>query len=271
MKKKMENIKMENESLQEFPNLKPMCFKTSLLFFGVPSLIMFVGFHFVMPNLIRHGYTPFNAYFIGLGLPLLFMFIASIIAFREEGNEMNLSVLKNRFRLHQLSWKMWLLAIVITIITLILYGISIKLNSLLLSKDIILMPSSLPAWLDSSKGISMESLSQAFGGLSGNWFALIASFTFLIFNIIGEEFWWRGYILPRQELVFGKWTWVLHGFLWAFFHTFKWWDILSILPITLILTYMVWRFKNTTVGIVIHLIINGMGLIPIFLGILSHN
>jgi len=28
-----------------------------------------------------------------------------------------------------------------------------------------------------------------------------------------RELWWRGYILPRQELAFGRWTWIIHGLL----------------------------------------------------------
>ena len=47
----------------------------------------------------------------------------------------------------------------------------------------------------------------------------------LLFNIFGEELWWREYILPRQELAFGKYTWLLHGTLWAGFHAFKWWAV----------------------------------------------
>jgi hypothetical protein len=40
-------------------------------------------------------------------------------------------------------------------------------------------------------------------------------------------------VLPRPELAFGKWPWVLHGVLRAFFHIFRWWDALNLLPITL--------------------------------------
>ncbi|SEL85374.1 CAAX protease self-immunity [Alkalibacterium putridalgicola] len=52
--------------------------------------------------------------------------------------------------------------------------------------------------------------------------ALLITFQlfFLFFNILGEEFWWRGYILPRQEIVHGQYTWILHGLLWTLFHIF---------------------------------------------------
>jgi membrane protease YdiL (CAAX protease family) len=37
---------------------------------------------------------------------------------------------------------------------------------------------------------------------------------------VGEELWWRGYVLPRQELAFGRATWVIHGILWSVIHLF---------------------------------------------------
>ena len=58
----------------------------------------------------------------------------------------------------------------------------------------------------------------------------------LIFNIVGEELWWRGYIFPRQEKQHGRFTWVLHGLLWTLFHAFKWWDLIGLVPGFFLLT-----------------------------------
>lgn len=266
------NIELPSNEETRQPNstIKPMSLGISLLFFGVPALVFFFGFHVVMPALIKGGFTPFYAYFVGMGIPLALMVVASLVAYRKEGNLMAWDAFKKRFRLHRLSLKMWLLTIGAFIAIFILYGIAIKINVIVLNTGIIPMPSSLPAWLDTTGGIpSMTAMDQAFGGLSGNWLALFSYFIFLCFNVIGEEFWWRGYILPRQELAFGKWTWVFHGCLWTFFHAFKWWDFLGILPLTLLLPFLVWKFKNNTIGIVIHFLINGFGLIAILVGILG--
>ena len=215
--------------------VQPMSLGISLLFFGVPALVIIVGFHIAMPALIKGGIAPFYSYFVGLGIPLAVMIVASLVAYRKEGNVMKWDAFKKRFRLHRLSFKMWLFTLGAFIVIFVIYGISMQINVALLNTGIIPMPTSLPAWLDTRSGItSTSAMDQAFGGLSGNWLALIAYAVFLCFNVIGEEFWWRGYILPRQELAFGKWAWIIHGLLWAFFHAFKWWDILGILPLTLI-------------------------------------
>jgi membrane protease YdiL (CAAX protease family) len=255
---------------QSFGTIKPMSFGVSLLYFCVPALVLFFGFHVVMPALINCGFTHFYAYFVGLGIPLAFMLIASLVAYRKEGNIMEWGTFKKRFRLHRLSFKMWLLTFGAFIVLFVIYGISMKINVILLNTGIIPIPVSLPAWLDPRGGLpSMSIMDQAFGGLSGNWLALFSFFILLCLNVIGEEFWWRGYILPRQELAFGNWAWVIHGILWALFHAFKWWDILGILPLTLILPFLVWKFNNNTIGIVLHFLVNGMGLIAILLGVLG--
>jgi hypothetical protein len=36
-----------------------------------------------------------------------------------------------------------------------------------------------------------ELFDQAVGGIKGNWMAFIVFLTGLIFNIAGEEFWWK--------------------------------------------------------------------------------
>lgn len=105
--------------------------------------------------------------------------------------------------------------------------------------------------------------------LQGNWWVVGVFFLVLCFNIFGEEFWWRGYILPRQELSHGKWTWVIHGMLWHLFHVFWKWELIALLPQTLSLSFVACKLKNTTPGIIAHWINNGLGLIMLVLGVLG--
>lgn len=52
------------------------------------------------------------------------------------------------------------------------------------------------------------------------WFVIYYAVWLLVLNIFGEEPWWRGYVLPRQELFFGRATWAVHGVFWSLFHLF---------------------------------------------------
>ena len=98
---------------------------------------------------------------------------------------------------------------------------------------------------------------------SGNLFwVFLGWIPLFICNILGEELLWRGYLLPRQELVFGRSAWLVNGLLWLLFH----WSInlpsmVMIFPTTLIVPWIVQRRQNTWVGILIHGIFNALGFI----------
>jgi hypothetical protein len=49
--------------------------------------------------------------------------------------------------------------------------------------------------------------------------------------------------------------------LWAFFHAFKWWAVPFMLFTTWIIPFIAQRTGNTTPGIIIHLVINGLGML----------
>jgi membrane protease YdiL (CAAX protease family) len=91
---------------------------------------------------------------------------------------------------------------------------------------------------------------------------------FFATNIIGEELWWRGFIQPRQEPIFGGATWIVQGLLHAAFHfsfgpgvMFVLWPALFSIP------WAVQRTRNTSVGMVVHAAINGPAFLALTLGL----
>jgi membrane protease YdiL (CAAX protease family) len=108
--------------------------------------------------------------------------------------------------------------------------------------------------------------------LPGHWWVFFYFVSVLIvFNMFGEELWWRGFILPRQELGQGRWTWVIHGALWDMFHIFYHqtaWTFLAFLPGMLAIAYVCQRLKNTWPGIISHTVANSGIPIAILFGIL---
>jgi hypothetical protein len=64
--------------------------------------------------------------------------------------------------------------------------------------------------------------------LVGAWWFFGLFVVFSVFNsILGEEFLFRGVLLPRMEGVFGGWSWVASGVLHAFWHVHQPWVILE--------------------------------------------
>lgn len=93
----------------------------------------------------------------------------------------------------------------------------------------------------------------------GRYWILGAWLPFFVLNVVGEEFVWRGVVLPRQEVAFSGRAWLLNGILWWMFHAaFPWQVLLTLVPITLILPYVVQRRRSTWTGLVIHA---GFGLV----------
>jgi membrane protease YdiL (CAAX protease family) len=104
--------------------------------------------------------------------------------------------------------------------------------------------------------------------LRGAWWILVYyAIVMLVSNIGGEELWWRGYVLPRQELAFGEMAWVVHGILWSAFHLFMQptlWDTVRMAITGVALSFVAQRTKSTWPGIVGH----SVGNLPFFLSLI---
>lgn len=101
----------------------------------------------------------------------------------------------------------------------------------------------------------------------GRYWILGAWLPFFVLNIVGEEFVWRGVALPRQDVAFGRRAWLVNGILWLLFHAaFPWQVLLTLVPITLLLPYVVQRRRSTWTGIVIHAGFGAMGFLALAFG-----
>ena len=99
---------------------------------------------------------------------------------------------------------------------------------------------------------------------------LFAWAPFFVLNILGEELFWRGYILPQQEPAFGKLAWAVHGSLWTAFHFAFGWQLMFVLfPFLFGLSYVAQLRSSTWVSILIHGVLNGSGFLAVALGVLK--
>jgi membrane protease YdiL (CAAX protease family) len=259
------------KNVETHEGLKPLGFLPSLLYFGLPALLFVAGFWVIMPWLIERGMLAYYAYLWGLGVPLALLLLISLLWLKIEGRSVTWTTIKERFRLRRMNGKAWLWSLAALVVGNTLgLGVVTPFSRFLINQGVIPVPASIPEFMSPiSLTDPMTAYDRAVGGLKGNWLPFFAMTLVLIFNILGEEFWWRGVVLPRQALAFGKWTWVVHGVMWACFHVFKWWDVLNLLPICLSLSFVCSKLENTTPGIVIHSVTNGVALIGLLAGILG--
>jgi membrane protease YdiL (CAAX protease family) len=240
--------------------LLPMPFWQSVAFFGIPSLVFVIFIHVLLPALDRAGVPIFLNFLISLGIPLGLLILASCIAYRREGWPWTWSAFRDRFRLGSMKRSAWFWAI----------GLSVFMflapSFLTFTSALILQISPMSAPLQQMYDIRLTS----FMGmpLAGAWWLLLGYLAYLTLNVFGEELWWRGYILPRQELAFGRWTWLVHGIFWNLFHSFFYWDLIAYLPGCLALSYVAYKTKSTWPGIIAHFAISLPTLILIVMGVL---
>jgi membrane protease YdiL (CAAX protease family) len=90
--------------------------------------------------------------------------------------------------------------------------------------------------------------------LVGAWWFFGLFVVEAVFNtILGEEFLFRGVLLPKMEGAFGKWSWVANGALHAFYHLHQPWGIAASLGSCVFLYALPsWRFRSTWLGIIVH-------------------
>lgn len=252
--------------------VKKMGLVGSLLYFGVPTLMFYFSTNFLMQELNRRGIHQFINMSLSHLLILLIMLIASLVAYKKEGNSFTKENFCKRFRLKRMNrvdWIYTLILIAIMATTFIALGFTSKwlIEFDLFSPPEFLFPSQDPRLEGTSDKLIMTSYLGI--TLKGQWWVAIVMSVYILINILGEEFWWRGYIWPRQEKVFKKWTWLIHGMLWVLFHLNFKWNLIIYLANCIPFSYIIQKRKNTWIAIIAHLVINGSVVIGLIIGIIG--
>ena len=226
--------------------VRPLKLWQSVLFFLGPGLYGVIAYYLLFPSLIRLGVTRENAYNTAHLTVFILLFILIFIALRVEGWPLSWATLRERLRFKRMDSTAWKWTLSFLVLYLVL-------------------------------GLVLNILAQFVYEILGFWppdadipltnipFLLIV----FIANILSEELWWRGYILPRQEMEHGKFAWIVNGVLWSFFHIFKWWAVPFLLVKQWMLPFVSQRTKNTTPPFLIHLTSNGLGIVLSIIPLLS--
>ncbi len=88
----------------------------------------------------------------------------------------------------------------------------------------------------------------------GAWGILGMFLVLIIFNILGEEFLFRGVLLPKMNGVFGKWDWLANGVLGTLYHVSMPWSWFGTTGVNWIFFYALPAkyFRSTWFSIIIH-------------------
>ena len=243
--------------------LKPIGLIASIFYFGIPSIFFCLSILGLLPWMIRQGHSQVFTFFVTFGLPLLAMLVAAFVFYRLEGNPWTWAAFRDRMRLRKPTTTDWLWTIGLVVFVIALKQVWAPVSALFSGIHFYTPPTE---FITVMTGVG----DGTFGGMNmaGRWdiFALMA-LCLLVLNIGGEELWWRGIILPRQELALGKWAWLVNGLLWNLFHFFyhsSAASVVSYIASTVPLAYVAQRTRNTWPGIISHFIGNTGVLIALY-------
>jgi membrane protease YdiL (CAAX protease family) len=178
----------------------------SFVYFGVPAALLAGSSLRLIPWMLRRGFsglTILNVAFGGLGALVL---VAALVAFRLEGYPSTWTAFRHRMRLPRPTRTVWLWTLAALIVALGVTMLIAPLAEAYLGIPLVNLPAETLAFRNSMNAGFPEI------ELSGRWGVFLwLVFSLAVLNIGGEELWWRGIILPRQEVVFGRWAWAVNG------------------------------------------------------------
>jgi len=165
----------------------------------------------------------------------------ALVLLRREGYPLTLRGLRDRARLRwPKGWKKWLLAIVVIVLV---FALSLLIGPV--TKTVASIPGFAPPdyWPPlSNPNVEITSVEGMFPDVTvaGNCiFFIIVFFVYGgIFNVIGEELYYRSFLLPKMRGVFGRWDWVANGILFVFKHVYQRWGWVAQLPAALAFAFL---------------------------------
>ncbi len=234
-------------------------------FSAVPMAILaFVITPIIVPII---DLPPLIVYWMAIIVGLIWQFILSIIILKNEGYNLKWSTVIKRMKYQRPinpktgKTNSWLFLWVIPFIILsALLQTSVGFPDLDLDSLIAPFIRGLPQY-DLSKLATPE--------YKGAWWILGLFLVTMLFNyFLGEEFLYRGILLPKMNGVFGKWDWFANGLLFGFYHLHKPQVILSTaLLFGFVFAFPSKRFQSNWMAVIIHGLEGLFGLIMV-LGII---
>ena len=200
------------------------------------------------------GFGVTRLVLLALGLVWLFV-LSMIIVHREEGN-LRWTTVKRRLRLNapqdpttgEPRARLWLWVVPFLVAVAV---VELVLNTPLENAWVSVFP-----FLAEPQGYSPDAIFESreiLRRLEGAWWFFALFVIQAAFNtVFGEEFLFRGVLLPKMEGVFGRGSWVANGVLFGLYHVHQPWGIPNSVLTGLLYTFPAYRYRSTWMSIVLH-------------------
>lgn len=190
-----------------------------------------------------------------LTIGLMWQFMLSMLSLYREEGEIRIETIRRRFWLNnpvspktgrKNNWLWWLLIPLILLNVALELGLAPFLNSLWTKLFPLLAEP--PSY--SMEGLFAPELRTLW---IGAWDLLALQVVLSIFNtFLGEEFLFRGVLLPKMKGIFGRWDWVANGVAFGLYHLHQPWGLPGNILHGLLLAYTGKRYHSNWFPIILH-------------------
>ena len=226
----------------------------------VPGMVTAALFYGTAPLVMRAGFPAIGAGMLGAAVGIVALELGWLfLQARKHGGRLSLAAVLP-YRPGRFTWRKALLAF-----GLWFWGLAASFGLASLKPAILeTLFWWMPAW-------AVSPLPRDIAATTGGVALVLTGVGLLAINVIlgplTEELYFRGYLLPRLAR-FGAWAPLINISLFAAYHLWKPWDLLTLIVILLPMGYVVWRTRDIRIGIAVHIGLNGTGFLSNSLPIL---
>jgi membrane protease YdiL (CAAX protease family) len=218
----------------------------SILFHLYPGILITIGFVLLTPRMVGWGYPPQLSMLVCIVLVALPVLLFHLIQAKKVENR-NKIIELNGYTKKLPAGKLILYSLGLLVFAFLMWGLFQPLDQFL-TKHVFFW---LPKWYTV----------QDFEGYSNDIIKITLIANLILNGIVAplvEEFYFRGYLLPRME-VWGKGAFVVNAVLFSLYHLWQPYIYLTLIAALLPMTYLVWKTKDLRLAILTHCLLNLVG------------
>ena len=217
-----------------------------ILYHLYPGILITLGFVLITPIMLRNGFPPQLSMMVCIVFVVVPVFIFHLIQAQKGENRTKIIQL-NGFREKLPTGKLILNSFGLLVFAFLMWGLFQPID-LFLAEHVFFW---LPDWYTV----------QDFEGYSIGIIRITLIANLILNGILApviEEFYFRGYLLPRME-VWGKYAFVVNAVLFSLYHLWQPYIYLTLIAALLPMTYLVWKTKDLRLAILTHCLLNLVG------------
>jgi membrane protease YdiL (CAAX protease family) len=218
----------------------------SILYHIYPGIIIAACFVLIAPFVIAHSFPPQFGFLLAIIIAAIPVMATHLFVAKKSEHTKKIWQL-NGYTNKLPTAKLILYAVGLVVFSFLVWGVTQPLDKIITQK----LFSWLPSWytVQDLNGYSIEVIQ-----------------TTLIVNLLlngvlapfVEEFYFRGYLLPRMQ-VWGKSAFIVNAVFFSLYHLWQPYVYVTLIISLLPMTYLVWKTKDLRLGILTHCLLNIIG------------